>query len=250
MDVATAVKAAKGGEVQFKVEKAGVIHAGVGKASFGADALAQNVRAFIDAVRARNRRAQKAPIEESLDFFDDGPASHWICRRLLRLRGSRISEKAGKFPPFFVFGWPVLILVNALDHTQSTLGGPAWGTSFSASPRFRMRYAEGGRRDGALFGIVLRNLTRPACGQMDGNGLADLGRRSGAALFKRKALTCHPSNRTLMAGRSHAVSRRCRCCRDLGPPRSGAGLPTVFYRICRRREGGGDHLGRDMGGHA
>ncbi|MEO8531488.1 MAG: 50S ribosomal protein L1 [Deltaproteobacteria bacterium] len=50
MDVATAVKAAKGGEVQFKAEKAGVIHAGVGKASFGADALAQNIRAFVDAV--------------------------------------------------------------------------------------------------------------------------------------------------------------------------------------------------------
>ena len=50
MDVATAVKAAKGGEVQFKVEKAGVIHAGIGKASFGQDALAQNIRAFVDAV--------------------------------------------------------------------------------------------------------------------------------------------------------------------------------------------------------
>jgi large subunit ribosomal protein L1 len=50
MDVGNAVKAAKGGEVQFKVEKAGVIHAGVGKVSFDADKLAQNVRAFVDAV--------------------------------------------------------------------------------------------------------------------------------------------------------------------------------------------------------
>ncbi|PVH29438.1 50S ribosomal protein L1 [Pararhodobacter oceanensis] len=50
MDVATAVANAKGGEVQFKVEKAGVIHAGVGKASFGTEALAQNVRAIVDAV--------------------------------------------------------------------------------------------------------------------------------------------------------------------------------------------------------
>jgi len=47
MDVAEAVKAAKGGEVQFKVEKAGVLHAGVGKASFDADKLVENVRAFI-----------------------------------------------------------------------------------------------------------------------------------------------------------------------------------------------------------
>jgi large subunit ribosomal protein L1 len=50
MDVKTAVAAAKGGEVQFKVEKAGVIHAGVGKVSFSDDKLAENIRAFVDAV--------------------------------------------------------------------------------------------------------------------------------------------------------------------------------------------------------
>jgi large subunit ribosomal protein L1 len=50
MDVATAVAAAKGGEVQFKVEKAGVIHAGIGKVSFDDDKLAANLRAFVDAV--------------------------------------------------------------------------------------------------------------------------------------------------------------------------------------------------------
>jgi large subunit ribosomal protein L1 len=50
MDVKTAVEAAKGGEVQFKVEKAGVIHAGIGKVSFTEDKLAENVRAFVDAV--------------------------------------------------------------------------------------------------------------------------------------------------------------------------------------------------------
>jgi large subunit ribosomal protein L1 len=54
MDVAGAVGNAKGGEVQFKVEKAGVIHAGIGKASFDAAKLVENVRAFVDAVtRAR-----------------------------------------------------------------------------------------------------------------------------------------------------------------------------------------------------
>jgi large subunit ribosomal protein L1 len=51
MDVAEAVKAAKGGQVQFKTEKAGVIHAGVGKASFDDKKLAENVRAFVDAVQ-------------------------------------------------------------------------------------------------------------------------------------------------------------------------------------------------------
>lgn len=50
MDVATAVANAKGGEVQFKVEKAGVIHAGIGKVSFTEEKLAENVRAFVDAV--------------------------------------------------------------------------------------------------------------------------------------------------------------------------------------------------------
>jgi large subunit ribosomal protein L1 len=49
-DVKGAVEAAKGGEVQFKVEKAGVVHAGVGKASFDAGKLIENVRAFVDAV--------------------------------------------------------------------------------------------------------------------------------------------------------------------------------------------------------
>jgi len=49
-DVAEAVTAAKGGQVQFRVEKAGIVHAGVGKASFSAEALGENVRAFVDAL--------------------------------------------------------------------------------------------------------------------------------------------------------------------------------------------------------
>ena len=49
-DVTEAVKAAKGGQVEFRVEKAGVVHAGVGKASFSDDALMANVRAFVDAI--------------------------------------------------------------------------------------------------------------------------------------------------------------------------------------------------------
>ena len=49
-DVAGAIKAAKGGAVEFRVEKAGIIHAGIGKASFPVDKLAENIRAFADAV--------------------------------------------------------------------------------------------------------------------------------------------------------------------------------------------------------
>jgi len=50
MDVAAAVKASKGGAVEFRVEKAGIIHAGVGKVSFDAKAIEENIRAFADAV--------------------------------------------------------------------------------------------------------------------------------------------------------------------------------------------------------
>ncbi|MDU8944378.1 50S ribosomal protein L1 [Ovoidimarina sediminis] len=50
MDVKEAVEAAKGGQVQFKAEKKGIVQAGIGKASFDADKLAENVRAFVDAV--------------------------------------------------------------------------------------------------------------------------------------------------------------------------------------------------------
>ena len=50
MDVAQAVANAKGGEVQFRAEKAGVVHAGIGKVSFEEDKLVENLRAFVDAV--------------------------------------------------------------------------------------------------------------------------------------------------------------------------------------------------------
>jgi large subunit ribosomal protein L1 len=50
MDVKGAIAAAKGGAVEFRVEKAGIIQAGIGKASFDAAKLAQNIRAFTDAV--------------------------------------------------------------------------------------------------------------------------------------------------------------------------------------------------------
>src|ERR1700758_475060 len=51
MDVKTAVQGAKGGSVEFRVEKAGIVHAGVGKASFSEDKLVENIKAFADAVQ-------------------------------------------------------------------------------------------------------------------------------------------------------------------------------------------------------
>ncbi len=49
-DVAEAVKAAKGGQVEFRAEKAGIVQAGIGKASFGEIALVENVKAFVGAI--------------------------------------------------------------------------------------------------------------------------------------------------------------------------------------------------------
>jgi large subunit ribosomal protein L1 len=49
-NVAEAVKAAKGGQIEFRVEKAGIIHAGIGKLSFGEEKLRQNFDAFVDAI--------------------------------------------------------------------------------------------------------------------------------------------------------------------------------------------------------
>jgi hypothetical protein len=74
MDVKTAVEAAKGGEVQFKVEKAGVIHAGIGKVSFDETKLAENVRAFVDAVtRAKPSGAKGTYRQEGVAVVDHGP---------------------------------------------------------------------------------------------------------------------------------------------------------------------------------
>jgi large subunit ribosomal protein L1 len=59
MDVTGAVKASKGGAVEFRVEKAGIVHAGVGKASFSSDKLMENIRAFADAVQKAKPQGAK-----------------------------------------------------------------------------------------------------------------------------------------------------------------------------------------------
>ncbi len=58
-NVAEAVKAAKSGQVEFRVEKAGIVHAGVGKASFTEAALADNIRALVDALQKAKPQASK-----------------------------------------------------------------------------------------------------------------------------------------------------------------------------------------------
>jgi large subunit ribosomal protein L1 len=74
MDVAGAVKAAKGGAVEFRVEKAGIVHAGIGKASFDQQKLVENIRAFADAVaKAKPTGAKGTYIERIAITSTMGP---------------------------------------------------------------------------------------------------------------------------------------------------------------------------------
>jgi large subunit ribosomal protein L1 len=66
MDITNAVKGAKGGSVEFRVEKAGIVQAGVGKASFTADALVQNIKAFADAVSKAKPAGSKGQFVEKI----------------------------------------------------------------------------------------------------------------------------------------------------------------------------------------
>jgi len=76
-DVAGAVKAAKGGAVEFRVEKAGILHAGVGKVSFTEEALLENIRAFADAVnRAKPTGAKGTYVKRVALSSTMGPGVH------------------------------------------------------------------------------------------------------------------------------------------------------------------------------
>jgi large subunit ribosomal protein L1 len=76
-DVAGAVRAAKGGAVEFRVEKAGIIHAGVGKASFTEAALLENIKAFTDAVqKAKPTGAKGTYVKRVAVSSTMGPGVH------------------------------------------------------------------------------------------------------------------------------------------------------------------------------
>ncbi len=72
MDVKGAVQAAKSGQVEFRAEKAGIVHAGVGKASFDDEKLLENIRAFVDAIQkakpagAKGTYVQKASLSSTM----------------------------------------------------------------------------------------------------------------------------------------------------------------------------------------
>jgi len=76
-DVAGAVKAAKGGAVEYRVEKAGILHAGVGKVSFSDEALLQNIKAFTDAVlRSKPAGAKGTYVKRVALSSTMGPGVH------------------------------------------------------------------------------------------------------------------------------------------------------------------------------
>jgi large subunit ribosomal protein L1 len=77
MDVAAAVKGAKGGAVEFRVEKAGIVQAGVGKASFTEEAIVQNVKAFVDSVvKAKPTGAKGTYVKKVSISSTMGPGVH------------------------------------------------------------------------------------------------------------------------------------------------------------------------------
>ncbi|RZA07724.1 MAG: 50S ribosomal protein L1, partial [Proteobacteria bacterium] len=76
-DVAGAVKAAKGGAVEYRVEKAGILHAGIGKVSFSEEALLQNIKAFTDAVqRSKPAGAKGTYVKRVAVSSTMGPGVH------------------------------------------------------------------------------------------------------------------------------------------------------------------------------
>ncbi|MCL4157795.1 UNVERIFIED_CONTAM: hypothetical protein GTU68_043979 [Idotea baltica] len=77
MDIAAAVAAAKGGAVEFRVEKAGILHVGVGKASFSEEAILQNIQALADAVsRSRPSGAKGTFVKRFAITSTMGPGIH------------------------------------------------------------------------------------------------------------------------------------------------------------------------------
>jgi len=94
-DVAAAIRAVKGGQVEFRVEKAGIIHAGIGKASFPEQALTENLRALVDAInRAKPSGAKGQFLKRATLTSTMGPGVK-IDVALLATRGGAGAGAAG-----------------------------------------------------------------------------------------------------------------------------------------------------------
>src|ERR1700710_948992 len=96
MDVTTAVKGAKGGSVEFRVEKAGIVQAGIGKASFSEDKLVQNVKALADAVqKAKPPGAKGHYINRIAISSTMGPGVKVEPGSLITVKGETLVGNAG-----------------------------------------------------------------------------------------------------------------------------------------------------------
>ena len=98
MDVTAAVKASKGGAVEFRVEKAGIIQGSVGKASFDETKLVENITAFVDAVaKAKPQGAKGTYIQRVAHLLDDGAGGQGrsrhacACKARAGRRSSRLA---------------------------------------------------------------------------------------------------------------------------------------------------------------
>jgi hypothetical protein len=99
MDVVGAVKGAKGGSVEFRVEKAGIVHGGVGKASFTEDALVENIKAFVDAVaKAKPQGAKGTYIKKVSLSSTMGPGVKVDTGSIPRLSAQSAAGGRTKFP--------------------------------------------------------------------------------------------------------------------------------------------------------
>ena len=97
MNVAEAVKAAKGGQIEYRVEKAGIIHSGIGKASFPAEDLRANFDALLDAlVKAKPSGAKGKYVQQDRRLVDDGRRHQGRHRRGGRLISPSPSSRRGE----------------------------------------------------------------------------------------------------------------------------------------------------------
>ena len=167
MDVANAVKGAKGGSVEFRVEKAGILQAGVGKASFSEDKLVENIKAFADAVnKAKPAGAKGHYINRVVDLLDHGPGRegrHGDARRERRraavtaLRHPKYRMRPGSaMPGLSLYALP----------TRASIGSDArldpFKPSTSAAHRHCRAPASPCRRATARRGRGTRGPWRPA----------------------------------------------------------------------------------------
>ena len=124
MDVTAAVKASKGGAVEFRVEKAGIVQGSVGKASFDEAKLAENIRAFVEAVNkarptgAKGSYMQRAALSSTmgpgvkLDLSTVTTAAQVGNLKRTATLGEKIERRRGNPAPFFVCGSPYATAVS------------------------------------------------------------------------------------------------------------------------------------------